>query len=89
MLLGTPLLFLYMIMVKQIYSLALCLVITLLVSCVEKPNLSDAVVLANPKSDSTLFSNEKLRYQLQLFTINDYVDGLTISSFDIESKRLW
>ena len=80
--------FLYTIMVKQIYSLALCLVITLLVSCVEKPNLSDVVVLANPKSDSTLFSNEKLRYQLQLFTINDYVDGLTISSFDIERGRV-
>lgn len=75
-------------MVKQIYSLALCLVITLLVSCVEKPNLSDVVVLANPKSDSALFSNEKLRYRLQLFTINDYVDGLIISSFDIERGRV-
>ena len=75
-------------MVKQIYSLILCLVFTALVGCVEEPNLSDVVVLANPKNDSTLFSNEKLRYQLQLFTINDYVDGLTVSSFDIERGRV-
>lgn len=88
MLLGTPLLFLYTIMVKQIYSLALCLVITLLVGCVEKPNLSDVVVLATPRNDSTLYTNERVRYQLQLFTINDYVDGLTVSSFDIERGRV-
>ena len=86
--LGAPSLFLNSIMVKQFYSLALCLVLTALVGCVEKPDLSDVVVLANPKSDSTLFSNERLRYRLQLFTINDYVDGLTISSFDIERGRV-
>ena len=82
--LGTPSLFLYMIMVKQTYILALSFVLTLLASCVKEPELSDVVVLATPKSDSTLFSNDRLRYQMRLFTIHDYVDGLTISSFDIE-----
>lgn len=82
--LGTPSLFLYMIMVKQTYILALSFVLTLLASCVKEPELSDVVVLATPKSDSTLFSNDRIRYQMRLFTIHDYVDGLTISSFDIE-----
>lgn len=75
-------------MVKQTYIFALSLVLTLLVGCVKEPDLSNVVVLASPKIDSTLFSNERLRYQLQLFTINDYVDGLTITSFDIERGKV-
>lgn len=75
-------------MVKQKSVLALCLVLALLEGCVEAPNLSNVVVLANPKSDSTLFSNERLRYQLQLFTINEYVDGLYVSSFDMERGQV-
>lgn len=75
-------------MVKQKSVLALCLVLILFSGCFEDPNLSNVVVLASPKSDSTLFSNERLRYQLQLFTINEYVDGLSISSFDIERGKV-
>lgn len=85
---GTPLLFWYLIMVKQTYILALSLVLTLLAGCVKEPDLSNVVVLATPKSDSTLFSNERLRYQLRLFTINEYVDGLTITSFDLERGKM-
>ena len=54
-----------------------------MVGC-EETNLSNVVVLGTPKADSTLYSNEKMRYQLRLLTINDYVDGLSVSSFDLE-----
>lgn len=65
----------------------ICIALLALVGCVDKPELSNVVVLATPKSDSTLFSYEKMRYQLKLFTINEYVDGLTISSFDLDRGK--
>lgn len=70
-------------MAKVKYLFGLCLFLMAMVGC-EETNLSNVVVLGTPKADSTLYSNEKMRYQLRLLTINDYVDGLSVSSFDLE-----
>lgn len=71
-------------MAKLNYILGVLFSFILLVGCVEQPELSNVVVLGTPKNDSVLCSGDKMRYHLQLLTINEYVDGLTISSFDIE-----
>lgn len=75
-------------MIKLKKLLGICVALLALVGCIEKPELSNVVVLATPKSDSTLYSHEKMRYQLRLFTINEYVDGLTISSLDLDRGRV-
>jgi hypothetical protein len=71
-----------MISLKKLFGI--CIAFVVLVGCVEKPELSNVVVLATPKNDSALYSYEKIRYRLRLFTINEYVDGLTISSLDLD-----
>ena len=80
---GTPLFF-YPVMTSLKYVLGLFLTLSVLVGCDERSGLSDVVVLATPKKDTTMYSNEKVRYQLRLFTINEYVDQFTVSSFDLE-----
>lgn len=76
--------FLHLVMTKFKILLSFSLVLTILVSCDEKVNLSDVVILATPKKDTTLYAGEKMCYHMRLFTIHDYVDGLTVSSSDIE-----
>ena len=83
MLLG-PFTFLYLVMTKLNYIFEICFTFIALVGCIEQPELSNVVVLGSPKNDSVLCSGDKMRYHLQLLTIHEYVDGLTISSFDIE-----
>lgn len=76
--------FLHSVMAKFKFLLSFFLVLAILASCDEKVNLSDVVILATPKKDTTLYSGDKMCYHMRLFTIHDYVDGLTISSSDIE-----
>ena len=76
--------FLHSVMAKFKFLLSFFLVSAILASCDEKVNLSDVVILATPKKDTTLYSGDKMCYHMRLFTIHDYVDGLTISSSDIE-----
>lgn len=85
---GLPLLFLYQCMERLKYLWVICLAFISMAGCVEEPDLSDVVVLGTPKSDSTLYSGEKMLYQLRLFTIHEYVDGLTVSSFDLERGKI-
>lgn len=84
---GTPLFF-YLVMTKLKYVLGLFGILSVLVGCVEQTELSDVVVLATPKNDTTMYSNEKIRYQLQLFTINEYVDQFTVSSLDLDRGNI-
>ena len=71
-------------MTKLKFLLSFSFVFAILVGCDEKVNLSDVVILATPKGDTTLYSGEKICYHMRLFTIHDYVDGLVVSSSDIE-----
>ena len=71
-------------MTKIKFILGLSLALAAMVGCDEKVNLSDVVILATPKADTTMSSGDKMLYHMRLFTIHDYVDGLTISSLDIE-----
>ena len=82
--LGTPSFFWYFVMTKIKFILGLSLALAAMVGCDEKVNLSDVVILATPKADTTISSGDKMLYHMRLFTIHDYVDGLTISSLDIE-----
>ena len=82
--LGTPSFFWYFVMTKIKFILGLSLALAAMVGCDEKVNLSDVVILATPKADTTMSSGDKVLYRMRLFTIHDYVDGLTISSLDME-----
>ena len=75
-------------MTKLKNLLCVCVALMSWFGCVEQPDLSNVVVLATPKSDTTLHSYDKMRYQLRLFTINEYVEGLSVSSFDIERGKV-
>ncbi len=65
---------------------AVSVVLALLLSACDNdaPDLSDVVVLVTPdaNTDIELSSGEKVRFTLEISTINDYVANLSITSFD-------